>query len=106
MPTGRWEPLDQPPVGEVSLDDVLKALADPARREIVRLLAAEGDRACGTFGLDLAPSTLSHHFRVLREAGILSQYNQGRRRMNALRFEEFERRFPGLLQAVGVLGGK
>ncbi len=50
MPIGRWAPVSHPEVESVEVDDVLRALADPTRRQIVRLLLAEGDRPCGTFG--------------------------------------------------------
>lgn len=79
---------------------MLRALADPTRRQIVRLLMAEGDRPCGTFGLRIAASTLSHHFRALRKAAIVRQYEDGRQRMNTLRLDELEARFPGLVRAV------
>src|ERR1044072_3520195 len=98
MPTGRWAPLSHPDVESVELDDVLRALADPTRRQIVRLRLAEGDRACGPFGLPVAASTLSHHFRTLRGAGILRQYDDGRQRMNTLRLAELDGRFPGLVR--------
>jgi len=100
MPIGRWAPLSHPEVASIEVDDVLKALADPTRRRIVRLLLSEGDRPCGTFGLPVAASTLSHHFRTLRKAGILRQYDDGRQRMNTLRLDELEARFPGLVNAV------
>jgi DNA-binding transcriptional ArsR family regulator len=100
MPLGRWAPLDHPDVATVEVDDVLRALADPTRRQIVRLLLADGDRACGTFGLPVAASTLSHHFRTLRKAGILRQYDDGRQRMNTLRLDELDVRFPGLVRTV------
>jgi DNA-binding transcriptional ArsR family regulator len=100
MPVGRWAPLSHPDVESVEVDEVLRALADPTRRQIVRLLLAEGDRPCGTFGLPVAASTLSHHFRALRNAGILRQYDDGRQRMNTLRLDELETRFPGLVRTV------
>jgi DNA-binding transcriptional ArsR family regulator len=100
MPVGRWAPLDHPEVESVVVDDVLRALADPTRRQIVRLLLAEGDRPCGTFDVPVAASTLSHHFRTLRNAGILRQYDDGRQRMNTLRLDELDVRFPGLMRAV------
>lgn len=100
MAVGRWAAVDHPEVGTVSVDDVLRALADPTRRQIVRLLIAEGDRPCGTFGLPVAASTLSHHFRTLRNAGILRQYDDGRQRMNTLRLDELDTRFPGLVRTV------
>jgi DNA-binding transcriptional ArsR family regulator len=102
--SGRWAPLSHPDVEAVEVDDVLRALADPTRRQIVRLLLSDGDRACGTFGLPVAASTLSHHFRTLRNAGILRQYDDGRQRMNALRLDELDTRFPGLVRAVLDVG--
>jgi len=104
MTSGRWVPPSHPDVAAVEVDDVLRALADPTRRQIVRLLVAEGDRACGTFGLPVAASTLSHHFRTLREAGILRQYDDGRQRMNTLRLDELDERFPGLVHTVLAAG--
>jgi DNA-binding transcriptional ArsR family regulator len=100
MAIGRWAPLSHPEVASVEVDDVLRALADPTRREIVRLLLADGDRSCGAFGLPVAASTLSHHFRTLRTAGLLRQYDDGRQRMNTLRLDEMETRFPGLVRTV------
>jgi DNA-binding transcriptional ArsR family regulator len=100
MPLGRWATLSHPDVESVDFDDLLRALADPTRRAIVRLLMTEGDRPCGTFGLPVAASTLSHHFRALRNAGILRQYDAGRERMNTLRLDELEARFPGLVRTV------
>ncbi|MPZ85965.1 MAG: helix-turn-helix domain-containing protein [Actinophytocola sp.] len=100
MPLGRWASISHPEIDAVAIDDVLHALADPTRRKIVRMLLAEGDRACGTFGLPVAASTLSHHFRALRKAGILHQYDDGRLRMNTLRLVELDARFPGLVSTV------
>ena len=53
---------------ELELPAILHALSDPARLEIVRHLAAGAEWSCGTFELGLSKATLSHHFRVLREA--------------------------------------
>ena len=63
-------------------------------------LADGQEHACGSFGLPIAKSTSSHHFRVLREAGIVQQRIDGKRRLNRLRAEQLEQRFPGLLDAV------
>ncbi|MFT4038737.1 MAG: helix-turn-helix domain-containing protein [Thermomicrobiales bacterium] len=93
--------LNHPQPADFTLDAVLAALADPVRREIVRCLhAASAEKACGTFGLELSPSTLTHHFRVLREAGVITQRYQGTAILNALRREDLEARFPGLLSAI------
>jgi DNA-binding transcriptional ArsR family regulator len=81
---------------------LLYALGDPVRLEIVRQLAHRGEIPCGGFGMDMPKSSLSHHFRVLREAGILGTRAKGTSILNFLRREELEQCFPGLLH--GVLG--
>jgi DNA-binding transcriptional ArsR family regulator len=98
--TRRRAPLAHPEADEIDLLDVLHALADPTRMTIVRTLSAEPERACGTFPVDVAPSTLSHHFKVLREAGLIQQREEANRRLTALRSAELEQRFPGLLATV------
>jgi DNA-binding transcriptional ArsR family regulator len=82
------------------LYDVLAALGDPVRLNIVRQLAERGEVACGGFGLDLAKSTLSHHFKVLRDAGLVGARAEGTSLMNYLERDAVERRFPGLLTSV------
>jgi DNA-binding transcriptional ArsR family regulator len=87
---------------DLRLEAVLQALGDPVRLLIVRRLYAEpgGQRACGTFGLPVAKSTASHHFRVLREAGVIHQHASGRERLTELRRDDLDARFPGLLDSV------
>ena len=86
---------------ETALADVLAALSDPVRLSIVRTLAADPEgRPCGSFGLPVAKSTASHHFRVLREAGVIDQEDRGRIRHTTLRRDELDERFPGLLDLV------
>ncbi|WP_328807912.1 ArsR/SmtB family transcription factor [Nonomuraea antri] len=87
----------------MSLQAALDALGDPIRRRIVRELAQVPDwtRPCGTFNhLPVSKSTLSHHFSVLRNVGLLEQRDEGARRLNRLRRAEFDDRFPGLLTLV------
>ena len=79
---------------------MLHALSDPARLEITRRLAAGEEWACGRFDLGLSKATLSHHFRVLREAGIVKTRVEGRKRLQSLRREDLDACFPGLLEAV------
>ena len=90
--------LVHPPIGDLTLVGVLHALADPTRLTIVRILCDEPERACGTFPVNVAPSTLTHHFRVLRDAGVIHQRED--RRWTALRKDDLEQRFPGLLATV------
>jgi DNA-binding transcriptional ArsR family regulator len=92
--------LDQPAIEAVELAAVLHALSDPARLEIVRGLAADGERQCGTFDLGLTKATRSHHFKVLREAGLTYTRLEGTARYVTLRREELDAKFPGLLDAV------
>ncbi|CNF03785.1 ArsR family transcriptional regulator [Mycobacterium tuberculosis] len=97
---GRRPPPEHPGVDRLDVLDVLHALADPTRMTIVRTLRADPERACGTFPVDVAPSTLSHHFRVLRESGVIRQRDDGNRRWTTLRHKDLETRFPGLLDTV------
>jgi DNA-binding transcriptional ArsR family regulator len=91
----------QPHLSELDLVAVLHALSDPIRLEIVRELAASGEgRPCGSFDVPVTKSTLTHHFRVLREAGVLAQRNDGTTKLCTLRAADLELRFPGLLDAV------
>lgn len=87
---------------EVELQAALDALADPVRRTILRELAGTPDwtRACGTFDLPVTKATRSHHFAVLRAAGLIEQRDEGARRLNRLRRKEFDAAFPGLLTLV------
>ncbi len=91
----------QPDRDELQLEAVLHALSDPQRLRIVRELAADPEpRACRSFGLEVTKSTCTHHFRVLREAGLITQEVKGTSRMNSLRRADLDARFPGLLDAV------
>jgi DNA-binding transcriptional ArsR family regulator len=93
--------VEHPELSEVSLQQVLEALVDPVRRTVVSQLArAREDLSCGTFVAPVSLSTLTHHFSVLREAGVIRQYYVGTTKMNTLRTDEMELRFPGLLSAV------
>jgi len=96
------ETLPGPRREDLRLEDVLQALGDPVRLTIVRTLYGNPDaqRPCGTFGLPVAKSTASHHFRVLREAGVIHQHAVGRERLTELRRDDLEARFPGLLGSV------
>jgi DNA-binding transcriptional ArsR family regulator len=90
-----------PEVSQVDLQQVLEALVDPVRRSIVTQLAATGeDIRCGGFDIPVSKSTATHHFNVLREAGLIRQYYVGTSRMNALRRDEMDEAFPGLLDAL------
>ncbi|NUT52551.1 MAG: helix-turn-helix transcriptional regulator [Saccharothrix sp.] len=98
--------LPVPPLAEVDLGQVFRVLADPLRRSVVAELAADPDdaeRACSSFALPVAKSTRTHHWRALREAGLIVQRDAGNGTFVRLRRAEFERRFPGLLATLTAL---
>jgi DNA-binding transcriptional ArsR family regulator len=89
-----------PKAAEITLQSVLEALADPVRRSVVAQLgAASEDISSGSFDLPVARSTATHHFNVLRDAGIIHQYYVGTSRMNRLRRADLDAILPGLLDA-------
>jgi DNA-binding transcriptional ArsR family regulator len=95
--------LDAPAPGREALvlGDVLHALSDRVRIQIVVALdEAEAEVACGEFGVQVSKSTASHHFKVLREAGVLESRYEGTRRLHSLRRDDLDARFPGLLDAI------
>ncbi|MEW2549090.1 ArsR family transcriptional regulator [Streptomyces sp. NPDC047002] len=98
--TNRRE-LAHPSRAEIRLEDVLHALSDPQRLRIVCEVAREAEGlTCSQVGLPVAKSTLTHHFRVLRECGVVQQVYRGTAKMNRLRREDLEALFPGLLDGV------
>jgi len=93
--------LYHPATEDLELPTVLHALSDPQRLRIVRKLSADPEpRPCGGFDVNVSKSTCTHHFRVLREAGVIEQQQLGTARLNSLRRDDLDRRFPGLLDAV------
>lgn len=88
-----------PPIGKITLTEVLAALSDPVRLEIVAALRDSGERGSTEFGCKVSSSTLSHHIRQLREAGVLQHRKEGTRCFVSLR-PELEKKFPGLLDSV------
>src|SRR5262245_56252047 len=98
MTTDLREPIAHPEAAAIGLAAVLHALSDPVRLRIVAALADNGEPApCGSFELPVTKSTCTHHFKVLREAGIIRQQQVGTARLNWLRRDELDARFPGLL---------
>ncbi|SNQ49369.1 putative transcriptional regulator, arsR family [Frankia canadensis] len=95
--------LPQPSRDSIDLVTVLAALADPVRLTLLRgMYASSGLVDCATVasGVDVSPPTVSHHYRVLREAGLTTTVAEGRRRSVTIRHDDLEARFPGLLAAV------
>jgi DNA-binding transcriptional ArsR family regulator len=104
----RARSLSHPDVEELHLVDVLHALADPVRLEIVRKLYHVGGKVNCVSSVNSTPclskSTLSHHFRILREAGLVRSERQGVELLNCLRLTEIETRFPGVLTSILAAG--
>ncbi|GAW41489.1 Helix-turn-helix domain protein [Brevundimonas sp. SH203] len=93
-----------PPADSLQLHHVLSALSDPVRLNIVKVLrGAEAGLNCtaatSPFG-QVPKSTLSHHFRVLRESGLVETTKRGVENINTLRWDDLESRFPGLLPQI------
>ncbi|HWS31944.1 MAG TPA: helix-turn-helix domain-containing protein [Actinoplanes sp.] len=89
-----------PALGDVALTTMLTALAEPVRLDVIRQLACSGGVLKGAFDVEVTGSTLSHHLRVLTDAGLVRVTQEGRFRLCELRRAEVESRFPGLLPAV------
>ena len=101
MPARTIETLAHPSRDQIELATVLHALSDPVRLRMVRALAGAGDgRTCGSFDVPVTKSTCTHHFKVLRDAGVIRQRQEGAARMNTLREQDLEARFPGLLATI------
>jgi DNA-binding transcriptional ArsR family regulator len=98
-------PLVHPAIQEVPVEAILHALSDPVRvaiyADIVRRDCAEN---CSTFltvrDRPIPKSTLSQHFKVLREAGLIRSERKGVEMMNTSRCAEVEKRYPGLIQTI------
>ncbi len=92
--------LPHPPRNKISLPAVLHALSDPTRLDIVRQLSESPDLCSGNCDTTVAKSTLSHHFKILREAGVTRTRIEGVQRFVSLRREDLDARFPGFLEAL------
>ncbi|MBB1151626.1 MULTISPECIES: ArsR/SmtB family transcription factor [Amycolatopsis] len=97
--------LPEPSVESFDLTVILSALADPGRRTLLKTMYQAGDPIdCAALvekaDLGLSNPTISHHYRVLREAGLTRTVAEGRHRIVHVRRDEVEARFPGLLEAI------
>lgn len=82
------------------LSTLLAALGDSSRLRILHDLARSGEKCCGDFEITSSKSTLSHHLKVMREAGVISTRIDGTKRFISLRWDDLEARFPGLIAAI------
>ena len=93
--------IKHPAMEQVELIEILYALADPTRMEIVVRLAKAGRKlTCGELDLNRPKSSMSHHFKILRSAGLVETVVDGTEHMNSLRLEEIEQKYPGVLESV------
>jgi DNA-binding transcriptional ArsR family regulator len=98
-------PLFHPAPEDISLEGVLHALSDPVRVAIFSDIAgADCAQTCSAYAKvgdrEIPKSSLSQHFKVLREAGLIRSERQGVEMRNVSRCAEVEGRFPGLLPAI------
>jgi DNA-binding transcriptional ArsR family regulator len=89
-----------PSLNHVELATVMQALSDPCRIAIIRALGDGRELACNEIALDVSKATRSHHFDVLREAGLIFTRAEGTKCMTSLRRPELDKRFPGLLKLI------
>ena len=92
--------LYHPRIEDVEIENVLHALSDHVRLEIVRVLAEVEEIPCSSLDVAVSKSTMSHHFKVLRESGVTHTRANGTKRLVSLRERELEQRFPGLIASV------
>lgn len=105
MPDQIANPLAHPTVDELEFAAVLRALSDPIRLGIVVAIARHAEPVqCNHFDMPVGKTATSHHFRILREAGIILQVPVGTRRLNTLRRADLDHRFPGLLDLAITRG--
>jgi DNA-binding transcriptional ArsR family regulator len=98
-------PLFHPSLEDITVDGILHALCDPVRAAIYAdILAQDCSHNCSMFltvsDKAIPKSTLSQHFRALREAGLIRGERRGVEMHNLSRHAEIEQRFPGLLHAI------
>ncbi|MBN9653403.1 helix-turn-helix transcriptional regulator [Halobacillus sp. GSS1] len=93
---------NHPPIESISFTKVLHALSEPNRVKIIRCLFDTHENNCThyTLQLRLPKSTVSHHIRVMREAGLIQARIVGKEHLYSIRTEEIERKFPGLLDTI------
>lgn len=85
---------------QIRLDAVLTALGHPLRLEVLTVIADGGEYPCGAIVEGVSKSTLTHHWRVLRESGVINQRASGRTLLISLRRDDLDALFPGLLDSV------
>jgi DNA-binding transcriptional ArsR family regulator len=98
-------PLFHPSLEDISVEGILHALSDPVRVAIfAEIVGSKCSQSCSNFltisDMDIPKSTLSQHFKVLREAGLVRGERRGVEMHNTSRCAEIDQRFPGLIRAI------
>ena len=93
-------PFHHPNAKDISLDGLLHALSDPERRNIVAKLMSCDGMSCNKACVDLPPSTISFHHKILRESGLIRSEKKGVEVINTVRKADIDKRFPGVLEAI------
>ena len=97
-------PLVHPEIADVPLEMILHAMSDPVRVAIFSEIVRSEGQTCSTFlevnDKAIPKSTLSLHFKVLRDAGLIHGERQGVEMLNTSRCAEIDKRFPGLIKAI------
>ena len=93
--------FSHPSPKDITIDGVLYALSDPIRRTIIsKLMASAGQNCSSTCSIELSPSTISFHHKILRENGLIHSEKMGVEVVNSVRTEELDKRFPGLVNSI------
>ncbi|MNH31160.1 Helix-turn-helix domain protein [compost metagenome] len=92
--------IQHPLIEQITLSSFLHALSDPVRLDIVRQLAKGDALTCGQLAPNRPKSSMSHHFKILRDAGLIRTEPRGKEHYNSLRRREIDIRFPGVLSSV------
>ena len=103
MEVERPKMMKAPDLKSVPIEEILYALSDETRLKIVAMIdEAGGELSCGSFQerTGVTKPTLSHHFAILRETGVIATRMEGNQKLNTLRKKEMARHFPGLLDLV------
>ena len=100
--TLRADRIPHPPTTALDLATIMRALGDPVRLDLVRMLADGREHNCGRLAdaLGLPASTASYHMRLLRESGVTRTRAEGTHRVISLRRDDLDERFPGLVEVL------
>ena len=93
--------LSHPSINDINLEQILSAHSEPTRLAIFKeLYSAQDEKNCSSFSSLGQKNNLSHHFKTLRECGIIYVRIEGRKRCISLRNEELNKKFPNLLKVI------